>query len=416
MKWNFAAAFLSLLLVQQLFSFAPAILIRGEDPTPVLDTTVCELTGHPSHFDGKMVRVKVRFVSPYRGMEIKDADNQCPDTIPLSYSTTAPTASSPPRASTSTRALPPPTLIDDQFDLFKKYSIARMYPRTEGDPCRPCNRYEITATLIGMVNFPVRIPLDGPRYVRTFFLQSMTNVKARDISASYEPKQYSTEPVVYPRAHITGELLDPDGNPLPIANLQISSTEDPSPNGYDNQNTDDHGQFSFSVPPGSYILTINLFAGPSANLPYDTTYFPCTTDKASAKVFHLKADQHVDHVTFSLAGAKRLPERKFSGKVIWPDGRAASDAFVQLTQVIMHGDSPFRTASASSDANGNFSMNGFEGKDYFIHAKTAVDYNPASASGKETACAKKVRLDSIEPSTAIELKLTVSGTFPCNQQ
>src|ERR1700689_1954553 len=71
MKWNFAAAILPLLLIQQLFSFAPAAPIRGQDSAPVQDTTVqdttvCELTAHPGQFDGKMVRVKVQVIAPFK--------------------------------------------------------------------------------------------------------------------------------------------------------------------------------------------------------------------------------------------------------------------------------------------------------------------------------------------------------------
>ena len=421
MKWNFAAAILSLLLLQQWFSLVAAVPIRGQDSAPVLDTTVCELTAHPGQFDGKMVRVKVQVVPASRGHAIKDADNQCPNTLRLSYSTAAPTSSSPSRLITPTRDIPRPALIvDDQFELLNKYRNARMYPTSEGARCRPCNRYEITATLTGMLNFPERTRhvSDGPPpYERLFFVQSVTDVKARDISATYDPKEYSTEPVTYPRAYVTGKLLAPDGSPLAQANVHISSAEPPSSSKYGTQQTtDDHGQFSFAVPPGSYILAINLYTGASADLPYDITYFPGTTDEASAKVIQLKADQRVDNVTFSLAGAKRLRERKFSGKVEWPDGRPASDAFVQLTEVGMHDGLIFRSASARSDANGNFSLNGFDGKDYYVHAKVADDDQPATAVGHKLVCAQKIRVNSTAPSDAIDLKLTVSGQIPCIQQ
>jgi hypothetical protein len=154
-----------------------------------------------------------------------------------------------------------------------------------------------------------------------FFVQSMTNVTPHDISATYDPREYSTKPVNYARGSITGELLDPDGKPMPQTDVQITSTVKvpPSINGF-HQTTDDQGQFKFEVHPGRYILAINLYTGPSQDLPYDITYFPGTTDVAHATEIRLKADQHVDHVTQRLSAAKRLHERKFSGKVEWPDG------------------------------------------------------------------------------------------------
>ena len=428
MKWTFAAAMPSLLLLQQLFSFAPAVPIRGQDSAPVLDTTVldttvCELTAHQEKFDGKMVRVKVEIVSSGRATRaMKDADNQCRDTLRLAYRSAAPTSSSPASPSALSRDFPRPILIrDDQFELLSKYLIARMYPRTEGARCMPCNRYDqITATMTGMVNFTerTRYVSDGPPpNLRMFFVQSVADVKARDISTTYDPKEYSAEPVVYPRAYVTGKLLAADGNPLPQTKVQISSTEPPSSTKYGTeQKTDDQGQFTFAVPPGNYVLAINLYTGPSDDLPYDTTYFPCTTNEASAKVIQLKAEQHVDNVTFRLAGVKRLGERKFSGKVEWADGRPASDAFVRLTDVELHNGLVFRGPSTRSDADGNFTVNGFVGKDYFVHAGAALDHKPATGLGHKVVCAEKVRVNSTAPPDALDLKLTVSGQIPCIQQ
>jgi len=413
MKGNVAAAILLLILFQHSFSSASAIPIRAQGSAPVLDTTVCDLTAHPDQFDGKMVRVKVQFVSAPRGHAIKDADKRCSDALRLFYfhKRAVPTSSSPPSPSTSPKDISPPTLIDDdQVELLNKYLAGTMYPTMGGLSCRPCDRYEITATITGMVTFYFRTKIhgsDGPAPSdRFFFVQSVTDVKGRDIAATYDPKEYATDPVTYPRAYITGRLLAPDGNPLPITNVQISSAEKLSASKFNAQHeTDSYGEFVFEVPPGSYILAINLDTGSSADLPYDTTYFPGTTDKAAATVFELKAGQRVDNVMFSLASAKRLPERKFSGTVEWPDGRPAADAFVQLTEVEIHKNLIFRNASARSDANGHFTLIGFEGKDYFVHAGAVVD--------DKAVCAEEVRVNSTASSAAVDLKLTVPSQVSC---
>lgn len=414
-KWRPAVQALTCLILQQFFALAAAIPVHAQDSVPVLDTTVCELTAHPGQLDGKTVRVKVQFS---HGNAIKDADSQCPDTIRLAYRDKVPASSSSPNPSTSTRDIPRPTVtVDDQFELLNKYRNVRMHPTSEGAPCKPCNRYgEITGTLIGMVNFPERgrYVSDGPPpNERLFFVRSVTDVKARDLADTYDPKLYSTEPVTYPTAHLSGKLLGPHGNPLPQTMVDISSAGPPKfaiP-----QKTDDQGQFTFSVPPGSYVLAINSLFGPSSDLPYDVTYYPATTDIASAKVFQLSADQHVDDVIFSLAAAEPLARRKFSGKVVWPDGRVAPDAFVWLTESERDGIA-FPDASTTTDANGNFSFNGFEGKDYLVHAKTTVDHEPATAIGYKLVCAQKIGVNSTAPSDAMNLTLTVEGRIPCVQQ
>jgi hypothetical protein len=241
-----------------------------------------------------------------------------------------------------------------------------------------------------------------------FFVQSMTNVTPHDISATYDPREYSTKPVNYARGSITGELLDPDGKPMPQTDMQITSTVKvpPSINGF-HQTTDDQGQFKFEVPPGRYILAINLYTGPSQDLPYDITYFPGTTDVAHATEIRLKADQHVDHVTQRLSAAKRLHERKFSGKVEWPDGRMAFGAAVWLSED-QNEHLVMRSPGSHADDNGNFTLTGFNGKNYFVHAKVNLAGKPV--------CAEKLRVNSTAPSDAINLKLTVEGLIPCIQQ
>lgn len=294
-----------------------------------------------------------------------------------------------------------------------------MHPTSEGAPCKPCNRYgEITGTLIGMVNFPERgrYVSDGPPpNERLFFVRSVTDVKARDLADTYDPKLYSTEPVTYPTAHLSGKLLGPHGNPLPQTMVDLSSVGSSPHKFTTHQTTGDQGKFTFPVPPGTYVLAINRAYGPSSDLPYDTTYYPGATDVTSAEVFQLSADQHVDNVTFSLAAAEPLSQRKLSGKVVWPDGRAASDAFVWLTEPERDGIA-FRGASTTTDANGNFSIGGFEGNDYFVHAKSTVDHEPVTAVGYKLVCAQKVRVNSAAPSDGMNLTLTVEGAIPCVQQ
>jgi len=119
----------------------------------------------------------------------------------------------------SAKDLPRPTLIDDdQLKLFQKYLAARMYPTSEGAPCSPCDRYEISATVTGMVNFPVSAkPGSEPRNSRErlFFLQSLAGVTARDLSATYDPTKYSTEPSTFPHGYVSGRLLGRTASPCP---------------------------------------------------------------------------------------------------------------------------------------------------------------------------------------------------------
>ena len=379
----------------------------------MLDTTVCEITAHPLDFEGKMVRVKARIVTLFKSRVLEDATQPCSRVMRLTYSTEpAPASSFVPGPDTPAKDLPRPTVVDDdQFKLFQKYLTARMYPTSEGAPCSPCDRYEISATLTGMVNFPVSAKPDSkPRNPRErlFFLQSLTGVTPRDISATYDPKKFSTEPLAFSRGFVSGRLLGPDGKPLPQTDVQIVSTESvPASIKGTHQLTDDQGQFNFEVAPGQYVVAINVYTGPSKDLPYGTTYLPGTTNVISATMIQVQAGQHVEHLTLQLSAAQRLHERKFSGKVEWPDGRAATDVAVWLNedehhQLLMKGP------ASRTDAAGDFTLIGFEGRDYFLHASVNLAGKPV--------CAKKLRLNSTAPPDAIDLKLFVGGQIPCLKQ
>ncbi len=410
---NLAAALLFLLL-RPAASFATAAPIHAHASDAVLDTTVCEITEHPLDFEGKVVRVKAHIIILFRSRVLQDANNQCPARVMrLTYSTEpAPASSFVAGPDTPAKDLPRPALIDDdQFKLFQKYLAARMYPTSEGAPCSPCDRYEITATFTGMVNFPISGKKGSvPRNTRErlFFLQSVADVTTRDLSATFDPKKFSTEPVTFSRGHVSGRLLGPDGKPIPQTDVQIVSTESvPASIKGTHQLTDDHGQFNFEVAPGQYVVAINLYTGPSKELPYATTYLPGTTNAISATMIQVKADQHVEHLTLQLSAAQRLHERKFSGKVEWPDGRAATDIDVWLNEDEHHQQLMKGPAGRTDDA-GNFALIGFEGRDYFLHSKVILAGKPV--------CSKKLRLNSSAPPDAIDLKLNVEGQIPCLQQ
>jgi hypothetical protein len=402
-------------------SFGHVAPAYGQASDTVLDTTVCDIVASPATFDGKLVRLKARTMSPsrprfknvrYRNIQIEDSDPQCTYMLWLTYSGSRPEATSS-SGEANTGATERPAVIseeDEQLKLFKDYLAARMYPISEGVSCRTCTRYEVRATLTGRVDYfkTGGKGLDAGRETR-FVLQSVADVAPHDLAGDYDPKEYSTQPVKFPRGYITGKLLDPKGKPLISALVELSSTVSvPQSMAEFQERTDENGQFNFTVPPGWYVLGINLYAGPSPELPYKTTYLPHTTDRDSARVIRLRVDQHVDHLTMQLGPAARLHERTYAGKVLWPDGRAASEAFVSLTDADQSGGIVKRASSGKTDAEGNFALIGFEREDYFVHGRISV--------GGKAVCAEKVRVNSTAQPDGLNLRLTIEGAIPCIQQ
>jgi hypothetical protein len=71
--------------------------------------------------------------------------------------------------------------------------------------------------------------------------------------------------------------------------------------------TDEYGEYSFSgVPPGTYVVGINILRAPSAGSPFRPTYFPGTTDRSSAVPVTL--GHGTEHAMADLIVSSRLAE------------------------------------------------------------------------------------------------------------
>jgi hypothetical protein len=130
-------------------------------------------------------------------------------------------------------------------------------------------------------------------YPIQFELQSVFNVVAEDLAANYDPLLFSPTPV--PTGYFRGMVRSPSGKPvvgisvtairtdeiLLGVNIQIPVTKW---TGYD-------GTFEFKVSPGTYIIGINIDDPDITRYPYPPTYFPGTTERASAIALTLKDGQ-----------------------------------------------------------------------------------------------------------------------------
>jgi hypothetical protein len=215
MRRSVSLPILSLVFALLWISFGHVAPAYGQASDTVLDTTVCDIVASPAAFDGKLVRLKAQTMSPsrprfknvrYRNTQIEDSDPQCTYMLWLTYSGSRPEATpSSGEASAGAAERPAVILEDEQLKLFKDYLAARMYPISEGVSCWKCTRYEVSATLTGRVDYfkTGGKGLDaGPRRWETrFVLQSVADVAPHDLAGDYDPKEYSTQPVKFPRGY-----------------------------------------------------------------------------------------------------------------------------------------------------------------------------------------------------------------------
>jgi hypothetical protein len=138
------------------------------------------------------------------------------------------------------------------------------------------------------------------------------------------------------------------------------------------------GSFEFKdLPPGRYVLGVNIDDTPDKDLPYRTTYYPATHARSAAEVFTLGEGQRLTGIKFRLPPP--LARRALTGVVVWPDGRPVARGAVSLVEV-----SSGRPVGmdVKVDARGRFSVEVFGGVRYKVRASVPADPDWRPESGR----------------------------------
>jgi hypothetical protein len=166
---------------------------------------------------------------------------------------------------------------------------------------------------------------------------------------------------------ISGRLLKSNGRARPYTELELI------PVGAEKKSddmrlwaiTDMRGNFAFNeVPNGAYTLSINFKEAPSSTAPYAAFYYPNTAERDTSKVFEV-----TDGAKFTGLSFRLPPDLKtgiLTGKVVWDDGVPVRK--VHLTIYDMEFEEAIEPGSIETDADGNFSVKTFIGRQYGIVA------------------------------------------------
>lgn len=173
---------------------------------------------------------------------------------------------------------------------------------------------------------------------------------------------------IRPDGRISGKVVDSEGRPASGMKIELISAEPPEEYVYRFglwANADKEGRYEFKqVPPGRYLLGINIEYAPSGGRPYPRTYYPGVFDPREAQVIVLGEGTIMEGLDITLA--PKLATRYIRGQVVWPDGSGAEGARVS------YGFSPSDGKSESSHTksymDGRFAITALDGLIYLITA------------------------------------------------
>lgn len=333
-------------------------------------TSVCEVTASPASFDGKFVSLRATVLSGFEVFAIKAPERECGG-MWLAYGEGGPIAST--SLSVSRPPRDPVTILKDRnFKRFQSLLNAEMHPRTRESMCMACSRYEVSATMIGRVDYAGEGAGYGHMngYKLQFDLMSVSDITAKDLSARYDSAKFSADPVHLPAGYIEGRLIAPDGKKY--EDIWVTATRAGADNEFQSTgdaDTDKNGRFKISVPPGEYAVGVNVINPASEPFPFRKTYAPTAESYASAQVYSVADGEHVRANIYLKAA---LSPRPIPVSVQWPDGCPVEDANVWLTEAAGDPNIVVDTAVSHTRADGTFTLKGVVETDYLVHADIYV--------------------------------------------
>lgn len=169
-------------------------------------------------------------------------------------------------------------------------------------------------------------------------------------------------------ARIKGRVLDPGGRPLPEVKVDLIAADgaEISLKGM-TAFTDQEGHYELkSVPPGRFLLGLNLSSAPDERAPYPRTYYPGVGSAAQATVITVGEGARLP--SYDLQLLPRYADRTVEVVVTWPDGRPAGDAMLRLEDPDYSWNSGATRVKKVDGQEGRYQLTGFEGLTYWAHA------------------------------------------------
>jgi hypothetical protein len=162
---------------------------------------------------------------------------------------------------------------------------------------------------------------------------------------------------------ISGRVVDMSGSPVGGVDIDLKLAGEANirdaADGH--PRTDALGRFEVSrLPPGRYLLGINLIGDFQSDRRYPRTFYPGTQREEEAAYLTVGTNRRVSGVTLRLP--IKVLQAPITGTVVWPDGRPIRGASVS----IQSGPGMEGFWWTYTDAKGRFTLRGLIGKPHEI--------------------------------------------------
>jgi hypothetical protein len=162
---------------------------------------------------------------------------------------------------------------------------------------------------------------------------------------------------------LTGQVNGPDGNAVADAEVSAKVVADYPSAFYSWESsfgftscTDEKGQFAITVPPGNYLVGVNLEDAATSTVPFLPVYAP------GGDI--LVKDQERKELSLTLGEPRHL--RRIQVQVVWPNGSPAKDVEVAIGNVAFEDLGP---EQGKTNDSGTLKLTGFEDIQQFAYAQ-----------------------------------------------
>lgn len=241
---------------------------------------------------------------------------------------------------------------------------ARLVVEGEGDRREVKTDAKGRVTLSGLRPGSYKVRLQLPEELTTYKEEQEVRVADRGCALVF----YS----VADNGRIEGKVTDVEGRAVDGLTVTLVEADDPEPEKHYAiyERTNAEGLYAFkSVPPGRYLLAVNLSQYPQPDDPtnaYPRTYYPGVARADAAEAVKLGEGEGVKGRDFTLQ--PRRAESVVEGVVVWDDGSPVAKASVTFRDMTYH--DPGIDNSVSADERGRFTLKGYQGQVFLIGARS----------------------------------------------